>query len=66
MPATNPRLAMVVVIDEPTAGKHHGGDVAAPVFSAVMGGALRLLGVAPDDAPASPDALRLGTQVAKR
>jgi cell division protein FtsI (penicillin-binding protein 3) len=66
VPATNPRLAMVVVIDEPTAGKHHGGDVAAPVFSAVMGGALRLLGVAPDDAPASPDALRLGTQVAKR
>jgi cell division protein FtsI (penicillin-binding protein 3) len=66
VPATNPRLAMVVVIDEPTAGKHHGGDVAAPVFSAVMGGALRLLGVAPDDAPASPDAMRLGTQVAKR
>ena len=33
-PATAPRLAAVVVIDEPSAGKHMGGDVAAPVFSA--------------------------------
>ncbi|MET0291042.1 MAG: penicillin-binding transpeptidase domain-containing protein [Steroidobacteraceae bacterium] len=47
-PATHPRLAAVVVIDDPTAGKYYGGDVAAPVFSAVVGGALRLLGVAPD------------------
>jgi cell division protein FtsI (penicillin-binding protein 3) len=48
-PATRPRLAAVVVIDEPGAGKFYGGDVAAPVFSAVVGGALRLLAVAPDD-----------------
>ena len=48
-PASNPRLAAVVVIDEPTAGKYMGGDVSAPVFSAVVGGALRLLAVAPDD-----------------
>ena len=47
-PVSNPRLAAVVVIDEPSAGKHHGGDVAAPVFSAVIGGSLRLLGVPPD------------------
>jgi cell division protein FtsI (penicillin-binding protein 3) len=47
-PATDPHLAAVVVIDTPTAGLHRGGDVAAPVFSAVMGPALRLLGVAPD------------------
>ena len=47
-PATDPRLAAVVVIDTPSAGLHRGGDVAAPVFSAVMGPALRLLGVAPD------------------
>ena len=40
-PVTNPRLAAVVVIDEPSAGKYYGGDVAAPVFSAVLGGALR-------------------------
>ena len=48
-PASNPRLAAVVVIDEPSAGKYMGGDVAAPVFSAVVGGALRLLAVAPDE-----------------
>jgi len=48
-PASSPRLAAVVVIDEPSAGKHRGGDVAAPVFSAVLGGALRLIGVPPDD-----------------
>jgi cell division protein FtsI (penicillin-binding protein 3) len=48
-PASAPRLAAVVVIDDPTAGKYYGGDVSAPVFSAVVGGALRLLGVAPDE-----------------
>ena len=48
-PATHPRLAAVVVIDEPSAGQHMGGDVAAPVFSAVVGHALRLLAVAPDE-----------------
>jgi cell division protein FtsI (penicillin-binding protein 3) len=47
-PATRPRLAAVVVIDDPEAGLHRGGDVAAPVFSEVVGGALRLLAVAPD------------------
>jgi len=47
-PASNPRLAAVVVIDEPGAGKYYGGEVAAPVFSGVVGGALRLLAVPPD------------------
>jgi cell division protein FtsI (penicillin-binding protein 3) len=47
-PATNPRLAAVVVIDDPRANRYYGGEVAAPVFSAVVGGALRLMGVAPD------------------
>ena len=47
-PATSPRLAAVVIVDEPGAGLFYGGDVAAPVFSAVVGGALRLLAVAPD------------------
>ena len=50
-PASNPRLVMVVMINEPTAGKYYGGHVAAPVFSRVMQGALRLLDVAPDDLP---------------
>jgi len=47
-PASAPRVATVVVIDEPGAGSYSGGDVAAPVFSKVVGGALRLLAVAPD------------------
>jgi cell division protein FtsI (penicillin-binding protein 3) len=47
-PATQPRLAAVVIIDEPGAGLYYGGDVAAPVFSRVIGGALRLMAVAPD------------------
>jgi cell division protein FtsI (penicillin-binding protein 3) len=41
------------MIDEPSAGRYFGGDVAAPVFSTVVGGALRILGVAPD-APMRP------------
>jgi cell division protein FtsI (penicillin-binding protein 3) len=47
-PASNPRLAAVVVIDEPSAKLYYGGDVAAPVFSEVVGGALRLMAVPPD------------------
>ena len=47
-PASNPRLAAVVMIDEPGAGKYYGGEVSAPVFSEVVGGALRLLAVPPD------------------
>jgi cell division protein FtsI (penicillin-binding protein 3) len=49
-PASNPRLAAVVVIDEPSTGIYYGGEVSAPVFGKVMGGALRLLGVPPDAA----------------
>ncbi len=52
-PASNPRLVIAVMIDEPSAGQYYGGTVAAPVFSAVMGGALRMLGV-PPDAPLEP------------
>jgi cell division protein FtsI (penicillin-binding protein 3) len=50
-PASDPRLVVVVVVNEPSNGEHFGGQVAGPVFSRVMGGALRLLNVAPDDAP---------------
>jgi cell division protein FtsI (penicillin-binding protein 3) len=49
-PASNPRLIMAVMIDEPTTGEYYGGTVAAPVFSAVMADVLRLLAV-PQDAP---------------
>jgi cell division protein FtsI (penicillin-binding protein 3) len=44
---------IAVMIDEPAAGQYYGGQVAAPVFSQVMAGALRILGVAPD-APMKP------------
>jgi cell division protein FtsI (penicillin-binding protein 3) len=47
-PISNPRIVVAVVIDEPTAGSHYGGDVAAPVFSSITGTALRTLGVPPD------------------
>lgn len=48
-PATNPRLVTVIVINDPQGAKYYGAQVAAPVFSAVMGGALRLLDVPMDD-----------------
>jgi cell division protein FtsI (penicillin-binding protein 3) len=48
-PASAPRLVMVVVIDEPGGKDYYGGLVAAPVFAEVMAGALRILGVPPDD-----------------
>jgi cell division protein FtsI (penicillin-binding protein 3) len=49
-PVSDPRLVVAVMVDEPSNGKYYGGDVAAPVFAQVMGGALRTLGV-PSDAP---------------
>ncbi len=50
-PVSNPRLVMVVVVDEPQGGQHFGGQVAGPVFSDVMQGALRIMNIAPDDIP---------------
>ena len=49
-PASSPRLIVAVMIDEPAGAQYYGGQVAAPVFSNVMGAALRLLNV-PNDAP---------------
>jgi cell division protein FtsI (penicillin-binding protein 3) len=50
-PASDPRLVVVVVVNEPSNGEYYGGLVAGPVFSRVMAGALRLLNIAPDDTP---------------
>jgi cell division protein FtsI (penicillin-binding protein 3) len=47
-PASDPRLVAVVVINDPRGEQHFGGLVAAPVFSKVMAGALRILNVPPD------------------
>ncbi|MEW6687647.1 MAG: penicillin-binding protein 2 [Pseudomonadota bacterium] len=52
-PVSDPRLLAAVMIDEPAAGQYYGGQVAAPVFSQVMQGALRMIG-APHDAPLAP------------
>jgi cell division protein FtsI (penicillin-binding protein 3) len=52
-PASHPRLVVVVVIDEPQ-GAYYGADVAAPVFSNIVTGALRVLAVPPDALPVAP------------
>ena len=62
-PVTNPRFIVAVMLDEPSGAKYFGGDVSAPVFSSVMGAALRMMSVPPDSpqtlnvqAPARPAA----------
>jgi cell division protein FtsI (penicillin-binding protein 3) len=52
-PVSDPRLAAVVVIDEPRGEDYYGGEVAAPVFAAIVSGAMRLLAVPPDALPSS-------------
>ncbi|GAA6170475.1 penicillin-binding protein 3 [Colwellia sp. KU-HH00111] len=47
-PISDPKVVVVVVINEPGGDLYHGGEVAAPVFSRVMKGALRVLNIAPD------------------
>jgi cell division protein FtsI (penicillin-binding protein 3) len=49
VPASHPKLATVVVIDEPSGDLFYAADVAAPVFSNIMSGALRLMDIPPDD-----------------
>ncbi len=58
-PVTNPRFIVGVMLDEP-AGKYYGGDVGAPVFSSVMGSALRMMSVPPDAATLNVQAPRPG------
>jgi len=48
-PASDPRLIVAVMIDEPGGLQHYGGDVAGPVFAGVMSGALRTMGIPPDE-----------------
>jgi cell division protein FtsI (penicillin-binding protein 3) len=47
-PISAPRISVAVMIDEPTGGSYYGGDVAAPVFSAIVSETLRALSVLPD------------------
>jgi len=62
-PVSNPELAAVVVIHDPKAGEHFGSVVAAPIFSEVMGHALRLQGVEPDDIDGARAELERGAPV---
>lgn len=57
VPASAPQLAAVVMIDDPGGEDYYGGTVAAPVFSAVMADALRLLEVEPDEGSDLPVAV---------
>jgi cell division protein FtsI (penicillin-binding protein 3) len=47
-PASNPRIIMAVMIDEPSLGSHYGGSVAAPVFSSVMADVMKILKIPQD------------------
>ena len=49
VPASHPRLASVVVINQPRDGSYYAATVAAPVFGKILSGALRLMAVPPDD-----------------
>jgi len=59
VPASDPRLAAVVVIDEPSGDLYYGSEVAAPVFADVMAESLRLLAIPPDALPAIGAARRI-------
>jgi cell division protein FtsI (penicillin-binding protein 3) len=59
-PVSDPRIAVAIVIDEPSQGGYYGGLVSAPVFGKVMAGALRLMNVAPDNLP-PPESLKVET-----
>ncbi len=58
-PASDPRLVLAVMVNEPSNGAYFGGQVAAPVFSRIMGGALRILNIAPDNVPLRADTVNL-------
>ena len=48
-PISNPRIVTVVVVNEPQGQKYYGGQVAAPIFSLIASGALRIMGIPPDE-----------------
>ncbi len=62
-PVSQPRVVIAVVIDEPRGTDYYGGQVAAPLFAKVMEGALRFLGIAPDDGKAIHGRVAMKTPV---
>jgi cell division protein FtsI (penicillin-binding protein 3) len=65
-PASNPRLIIGVVIDEPSGGAYYGGSVAGPVFAQVMAGSLRQMGLPPDAPETSTRVTQNATPVVVR
>ena len=61
-PISDPRYALVILINDPKAGEYYGGAVSAPVFSSIMGYALRANAIPQDAEPAEKTA----TKSAKR
>ncbi len=61
-PATRPEIVVVVIVNEPKGDEHLGGQVAAPVFSGIAAGAMRILNVPPDDAPRPEPSRRTSDQ----
>ena len=59
-PMSRPRLVIVVMVDDPTGEHYYGGHVAAPIFSRIAQGALRVLAVAPDDRTIMARRVQLG------
>ena len=51
VPASDPEIVVVVVINEPKGEEHYGGQVSAPVFSEIAAGAMRILNIPPDKIP---------------
>ncbi|MCP3752432.1 penicillin-binding protein 2 [Pseudomonas sp. SBB6] len=64
-PMSDPRYAVVVVIDEPSKGGYFGGLVSAPVFSKVMSGTLRLMNIPPDNLPPATPAQQVNVAPVK-
>lgn len=60
VPASDPKIVVVIVINEPKGEEHYGGQVAAPVFAEIAAGAMRVLNVTPDKIP-EPDLALNGT-----
>lgn len=58
-PISDPRYALIVLINDPKAGQYYGGAISAPVFSSIMGYALRVNNIPPDAMPQDKMARRV-------
>ena len=65
-PIENPEIAIVVVIDAPAGAEYYGGEVAAPVFSRVVTGAMRLLDIRPDNVERDKEVANTETHLLKQ